>query len=321
MNFNHLFYFWVVAKEGSIAKASERLGIASQTISGQIKLLEKSLGSSLFAPKGRGLTLTEPGRVALGYADQIFLLGEQLVEAVADPALGGVMRLHVGTTDALPKWVSYELIHPVFAARTAVRLQCHEGEFDELLAELALHKLDVVLADRPVGDSSGLRVFSHPIGDSEMAFFGSTALADRHRAGFPASLNDAPILLPSRHTAVRARLDGWLQHHDLRPHVIGEFEDSALLATFGATGLGLFPAVAVSEADLNQQYGVEIVGSIDGVREQVFAITNERRIKHPLIETLLSRGRRLWQRNDDEAGSAAEALADHAGIADQTRRG
>ncbi|MEZ5657633.1 MAG: LysR family transcriptional regulator [Burkholderiaceae bacterium] len=305
LNFNHLLYFWVVAKEGSISRASERLGIASQTISGQIKLLEKFLGSSLFAPKGRGLTLTEPGRIALGYADQIFLLGEQLVEAVADPALGGVIRLHIGTTDALPKWVSYELIEPVFVQRTAVRLQCHEGEFEELLAELALHKLDVVLADRPVGDSSGLRVFSHPIGDGEMAVFGTAELAERFRNGFPQSLNSAPLLLPSRHTAVRARLDGWLQHRELRPHVVGEFEDSALLATFGATGLGLFPAVAVSERDLAKQYGVQRVGPLTGVREQVFAITNERRIKHPLIETLLSHGRRLWQRHDQQEAAPA----------------
>lgn len=295
LNFNHLLYFWVVANEGSIAKASDRLGIASQTISGQIKLLEKSLGSALFAPKGRGLVLTESGRVALGYADQIFLLGEQLLEAVADPALNGVMRLHVGTTDALPKWVSYELLEPLFESQTSVRLQCHEGEFDELLAELALHKLDVVLADRPVGDSSGLRVFSHPIGDGEMAMFALPALADRLRDGFPGSLNGAPLLLPSRHTAVRPRLDVWIQHHDVRPHVVGEFEDSALLATFGATGLGLFPAVAVSAHDLQRQYGVLPVGALTGVREQVFAITNERRIKHPLVETLLSRGRRLWK--------------------------
>ncbi len=295
LNFNHLQYFWVVAKEGSIDKAADRLGVASQTISGQIKLLEKSLGSALFAPKGRGLVLTEAGRVALGFADQIFLLGEQMVEALADPALGGMMRLHVGTTDALPKWVSYELIEPLFESRTAVRLQCHEGEFEELLAELALHKLDVVLADRPVGDSSGLRVFSHPIGDGEMALFARPDLAARVRGGFPKSLNGTPLLLPSRHTAVRPRLDVWLQHQGLQPRIIGEFEDSALLATFGATGLGLFPAVAVSEPDLRTQYGVEIVGPISGVREQVFAITNERRIKHPLIEILLSHGRQLWQ--------------------------
>ncbi len=311
LNFKHLHYFWVVAQEGSIARAAERLDIASQTISGQIKLLEKSMGHALFAPKGRGLVLTEAGRIAQGYANQIFLLGDQLVTMMAEPGLGSTMRLHVGTTDALPKLVVYELLEPLLAARTTVRLQCHEGEFEELLAELALHKLDVVLADRPMPTSSGLRVFSHPIGESEIGLFGTEALVSRYGPGFPKSLNRAPVLLPSRQTALRSRLDIWMQSIEVRPEVIGEFEDSALLATFGSTGAGLFPAVLVSTPELLTQYGTRLAGRLPGIREQVFAITNDQRIQHPLVEELLRNGRQLW------GGNAGGGEAD-AAVADET---
>ncbi len=309
INFKHLYYFWVVAQEGSIARAAERLDVASQTISGQIKLLEKSVGHALFAPKGRGLILTEAGRTAQGYANQIFLLGDQLLAAMAEPGLGSTLRLHVGTTDALPKLVVYELLEPLLSARTTVRLQCHEGEFEELLAELALHKLDVVLADRPMPTSSGLRVFSHPIGESEIGWFGTEQLVARFRDGFPRSIDRAPVLLPSRQTALRSRLDMWLQAEELRPDVIGEFEDSALLATFGATGLGLFPAVLVSTNELRSQYGAQLVGRLPGIREQVFAITNDQRIQHPLVQELLRNGRQLW-------GATANDLSMDSSIAD-----
>lgn len=293
-NYKHLHYFWVVAQEGSITQAADRLDVASQTISGQIKLLEKNLGHALFAPKGRGLTLTEAGRVAQSFADRIFLLGEQLAEAMSEPGLDATVRLNVGTTDSLPKLVAYELLEPLLSAETSVRLQCHEGEFEELLAELALHQLDVVLADRPMPASNGLRVFSHPIGDSAIGLFGKQALLDQYQEGFPQSLNRAPMLLPSRHTALRARIDAWLQTESIKPKILGEFEDSALLATFAGTGLGLFPAVLVSTADLRAQYGAELLAEIPGIREQVFAITNEQRIQHPLVNAMLSNGRRLW---------------------------
>ncbi|MGB7180447.1 MAG: transcriptional activator NhaR [Burkholderiaceae bacterium] len=299
LNYKHLLYFWVVAKEGSIAHAAERLDISSQTISGQIKRLEKSLGKSLFAPRGRGLVLTEAGRATLGYADQIFELGEELVHALASSEMDSTIRLHVGTTDALPKLVAYELLEPLFKQQSPVRLQCHEGEFDELLAELALSKLDVVLADRPTAENSGLRVFSHLIGECGMSMYATDALYEQFADGYPASLMNAPLLLPSRHTAIRTRLDLWLQTHGIGKKIIGEFEDSALLATFAATGLGIFPAVTVSAQDLASQYGVKPLGPIEGVREQVFAITSERRIKHPLTEQLLSNGRQLWQQSGE----------------------
>jgi len=295
LNYKHLFYFWVVAKEGSIAQASDRLDISSQTISGQIKRLEKTIGRALFAPRGRGLKLTEAGRAALGFADQIFELGEELVAALTGSELDTVARLHVGTSDTLPKLVAYELLEPLFQADAQVRLQCHEGEFDELLGQLALSKLDVVLADRPTSENSGLRVFSHLIGECGMSMYATEELHEQYAPGFPESLHEAPLLLPTRHTAIRTRLDIWLQGLQINPRVIGEFEDSALLATFASNALGIFPAVTVSTKDLEDQYGVKPLGTISGVREQVFAITSERRIKHPLTEQLLSNGRRLWE--------------------------
>ncbi|MGH1360423.1 MAG: LysR family transcriptional regulator [Burkholderiaceae bacterium] len=299
-NYKHLHYFWVVAQEGSITQAAERLDVASQTISGQIKLLEKSLGHALFAPKGRGLTLTEAGRITQGFADRIFLLGEQLTEAMNEPGLENTIRLNVGTTDSLPKLIAYELLEPLLTAQTTVRLQCHEGEFEQLLAELALHQLDVVLADRPMPASSGLRVYSHQIGESPVGLFGKPALIEQYQQGFPQSLDRAPMLLPTRHTALRSRLDNWLQTESIRPRVIGEFEDSALLATFAGTGLGFFPAVLVSRNDLASQYDAHLLAEIPALREQVFAITNEQRIQHPLVESLLSNGRRLWGNGQDQ---------------------
>lgn len=302
-NYKHLHYFWVVAQEGSITQAADRLNVASQTISGQIKLLEKSLGHSLLAPKGRGLVLTEAGRMAQGYADRIFLLGEQLTEAISEPGLASTIRLNVGTTDSLPKLIAYELLEPLLSSQTSeqasVRLQCHEGEFAQLLTELALHQLDVVLADRPMPASSGLRVFSHQIGESPVGLFGKPALIERYQPGFPKSLDHAPMLLPTRHTVLRARLDSWFQTENITPRVIGEFEDSALLATFAGTGLGLFPAVTVSQSDLLEQYDAHLLAQIPALREQVFAITNEQRIQHPLVESLLSNGRRLWGGNNN----------------------
>lgn len=206
LNYKHLYYFWVVAKEGGVTRAAERLGVAVQTISGQLGLLEKSLGKTLFTLQGRRLALTEAGRLALGYADQIFLLGEQLADTLQDSDAGRVLRLTVGVSDALPKLVAYRLLDVALSLPERVRPVCYEGEFDALLADLALHKLDVVLTDRPVGPRSNLRVFSHSLGEWEVMIYGGSVLAERYRPGFPASLRGAPMLLPTRNNALR---EGW----------------------------------------------------------------------------------------------------------------
>lgn len=287
-NYKHLHYFWVAAKEGSVTGAAARLGVAVQTISGQIGLLEKTLGRSLFAPQGRGLVLTEAGRQVLGYADQIFLLGEQMVEDLLGGNSGGALRLVVGISDALPKLVAYRLLDVALRLPVAVRPVCHEGEFGSLLADLALHKLDVVLTDRPVGPASNLRVFGHSLGEWDIMIYGSRSLAERYRPGFPDSLNGAPMLLPTRNNALRGRLDQWFEAKSIRPEIAGEFEDSALLMTFGRTGHGLFPAPAALASDVAEQFNAESVGRMQGVQEHYYAISSERRIKHPAVEAILS---------------------------------
>jgi LysR family transcriptional activator of nhaA len=287
LNYRHLYYFWVVAKEGSVTRAAERLDVAVQTISAQLALLEQSVGKSLLAPQGRRLALTEAGRVALGYADQIFLLGEQLHDTLADSDVGQTMRLTVGISDSVPKLISSRLLEAAFGLSQKVKLVCYEDRFESLLGDLSVHKLDVVLTDRPVPSGATLRVFSHLLGESDITLFGIPALAKKYRARFPESLTGAPLLLPTRNNAIRGRLDHWFETQQLRPDVVGEFDDNALLNTFGRSGLGLFPAPSALAADVQEQFGAVAVGDLP-VREQFYAISNERKIKHPAIEAILS---------------------------------
>lgn len=286
LNHRHLHYFWVVAKEGGISRAAARLGVAVQTISSQLKELEQTLGTALFTQEGRRLVLTEAGRTTLHYADQIFLLGAQLQETLQAQGETHRLRLTVGISDALPKLIAYRLLEAALHLPQGLRLICQEGEFDELLADLALHKLDVVLTDRPAGSRPNLRVFSHPVGECRIGFYATPALADRLGPGFPASLEGAPLLLPTRDTALRSRIDAWLSARNLHPDVVGEFEDSALLMTFGRSGLGLFPAPSLLAANLAEQFGAQAVGEMEDVREQYYAISNERRIRHPAVEAI-----------------------------------
>ncbi|MBI5793089.1 MAG: LysR family transcriptional regulator [Rhodocyclales bacterium] len=286
LNFHHLRYFWIVAREGSVTRAARRLGVAVQTISVQIARLEQSLGKALLVPQGRRLVPTEAGRLALAYADQIFQLGERMDAALRETDAANTLRLAVGISDALPKLIAYRLMEAVFHLPQQVRLVCREGEFDTLLAELALHRLDVVLTDRPAPHGGNLKVFSHALGDFEITLFGAPALASRYRKEFPQSLGGAPMLLPTRGNALRGQIERWLETHDVAPLVVGEFEDSALLTTFGRAGIGLFPAPSVLGADIAAQLGAEPVGVLDEVREQYYAISNERRIRHPAVEAI-----------------------------------
>jgi LysR family transcriptional activator of nhaA len=288
LNYRHLHYFWITAQEGSFTRAAERLGVAVQTISAQIGLLERSLGATLLSPQGRRLVPTEAGRIAMDFANRIFQLGERLRQTIEDSSGAQPLRLTVGISDALPKLIAYRLLADAPAQPEPVRLVCQEGDFDELIAELALHRLDVVLTDRPAAAGGNLRVYNHPLGDCEITLFGTPALAERYRPGFPDGLDGAPFLMPTRDNALRGRLEQWFSGRDLRPRVIGEFEDSALLMTFGRGGLGLFPAPAILKDDIAAEYGALPVGSLSDVREQFYAITAERRIRHPAIESLLA---------------------------------
>jgi LysR family transcriptional regulator, transcriptional activator of nhaA len=288
LNYRHLYYFWVVAKEGSVTRAAERLDVAVQTISAQLGLLEQALGKALLAPQGRRLALTEAGRVALSYADQIFLLGEQMREVLTETDIGKTMRLTVGLSDSLPKLTASRLLEAALNLPQKVKLVCHEDDFESLLGDLSVHKLDVVLTDRPVPSGTTLRVFSHLLGESELMLFGLPNLAERYRSAFPAGLNGAPVLLPTRNHAVRGRIDHWFEAHDVRPDVVGEVDDNALLNTFGRNGMGLFPAPAALAADVEEQLGAVPVGEMTNVREQCYAISNERKIKHPAVEAILN---------------------------------
>lgn len=288
LNFRHLYYFWVVAKEGSVTRAAERLDVAVQTISAQLALLEQAIGKALLAPQGRRLVLTEAGRMALGYADQIFLLGEQLQEVLSETDIGSTMRLTVGISDSLPKLIASGLLEAALSLPQKVKLVCYEDDFESLLGDLSVHKLDVVLTDRPVPSGTTLRVFSHLLGESDVMLFGSPALAGRYRDNFPASLKGAPILLPTRNNAIRGRIDHWFEMHDVRPDIVGEFDDNALLSTFGQSGIGLFPAPSALAKAVHNQFGAVPVGELTQVHEQFYAISNERKIKHPAVEAILT---------------------------------
>jgi LysR family transcriptional regulator, transcriptional activator of nhaA len=285
LNYRHLHYFWVVAKEGGMARAAARLDMAVQTVSAQVRALEQSLGYTLFKPAGRGIVLTDAGVAAMGLADQIFQLGEQVPAAVRDAATGQGMRLAVGISDGLPKLVVRHLLQPALRD-PKVRLLCHEDEFDRLLADLALHRLDAVLSDRPAPPNPNLRLYGHALGEAPMGWFAPAAMIGRRRA-FPACLSQLPILLPTHHAAVRPRLDQWFERNDLRPRVVGEFEDSALLAAFGRSGMGAFPASRWSFEELQQDKRLRLLGETPDVVEHFHLISAERRVQHPLVHLLL----------------------------------
>jgi LysR family transcriptional activator of nhaA len=282
LNYRHLLYFWAVAKEGSITQAAERLGLSVQTISTQLGLLERQLGQALFAPQGRSLTLTEAGRTALPHAEQIFLAGEKLRQALADRA-SIRPRFAVGITDAVPKLITFRLLETVLQPPLAVRLECIEGEFEHLLGELALNRLDLVVADRSAPQRANLKLHSHLLGNVGISLFGSEDLHKRYGKGFPQGLNDAPFLLPARSDPLRGAIDTWLETHDLRPDIVGEFTDSALLKTFGRAGLGLFPAPAAMQAEVFAQFGAKPLGPLQGVSESWYAISTQKRVPHPAI--------------------------------------
>ena len=288
-NHRHLYYFWVVAKEGSMSRAADRLDMAVQTVSAQVRELERDLGCQLLRPAGRGLALTEAGNVALQLAEQIFQLSQTLPEQVLATVRAPAARLAVGIADGLPKLEVQRLLQPVLDVPN-LRLICDDGEMADLLADLVLHKLDVVLTDHPAPTNSQLKIHSHSLGASDIGWYGSEHLWAVAHDGFPKSLQKVPILLPTTHSVVRGQLDRWLLQKGLRPQVVGEIEDSALLETFGSTGLGIFPAALTAENALLRRSQVRLIGACDGVAEQYYAISTERKVMHPLLQQIVSRG-------------------------------
>ncbi|HVY32050.1 MAG TPA: transcriptional activator NhaR [Polyangiaceae bacterium] len=283
INYHHLLYFFIVAREGGLVQAGKVLRLSHPTLSAQIHTLEDQLGEKLFLKVGRKLELTEMGRVVYRYAEEIFSLGREMVDTVKGRGGGKQLRLEVGIVDVVPKLVVRRLLQPALDLSEPVRLVCVEAPYEKLLADLALHALDIVIADAPVPAGSNIRAYNHLLGETGVSFFAVRSLASQLRRKFPASLDGAPVLLPLEHLPLRRALDQWFERNEVKPKVVAEFEDSALLKAFGADGVGVFAAPSVVEAEVTAQYGVETIGRSDEVKERFYAISAERRLKHPAV--------------------------------------
>jgi LysR family transcriptional activator of nhaA len=281
LNYHHLLYFWTVARERSVSRAAEKLRLQQPTVSAQIKMLERALGERLLERQGRAVVLTEVGRLVYQYADEIFTLGRELTETLRGRPPGRPINLAVGVANAVPKLIVYRLLLPAMQGPQPVHVVCHEGSVEQLTSALATHALDAVIADAPAAPHVRVKVFNHLLGESETVFFATRQVADRLRRGFPRSLTGARMLVPTRNTALRRALDEWFDAESLRPDVIGEFEDSALMKVFGEENGAVFPAPAAIARDVARAYRVRAVGSTPAVKERYYAISVERRLKHP----------------------------------------
>lgn len=291
LNYSHLLYFWTVARDGSIAKASQVLHLTPQTISGQLKLLEDSVGGALFNRVGRGLELSDLGRVVFSYADEIFTLGGELAQVVKGKITTVPATLNVGITDSVPKLIAYRIIQPALVMDEAPRVVCREGQLDALLGDLAVHRLDVVISDSPLPSGLNVRAYNHVLGDTGVAFFAPKQRAKTLSKGFPRSLDGEPMLLPVHGTPLRRSLEEWFETIEVHPHVVAEFDDSALLKAFGDAGAGVFPGSVAMESAICRMYSSSVVGRTADVRERFFAISPERRLKHPAVVRISEQSR------------------------------
>lgn len=283
LNYHHLLYFWMVAREGTIARASKELRLAQPTISGQIRTLEESLGEKLFSRVGRNLVLTDVGHMVYRHADEIFAIGRELMDTLKGRPSGRPLRLHVGIADVVPKLISHRLLRPAVELEEPVQIVCKEDKTARLLAELSVQGLDMVLADEPIGGSVKVKAYNHLLGECGVTFFAVHELARKHRRAFPHSLDDAPMLMPTENTTLRRNLDHWFESVGVRPHIVAEFEDSALLKVFGQEGVGIFAGPSAIADEICQRYGLRTIGETNEVVERFYAITVERRIKNPAV--------------------------------------
>lgn len=291
LNYHHLLYFWTVAKEGSIARACEKLRLAQPTISGQLRSLEETLGEKLFTKSGRGLVMTDVGRTVFQYADEIFGLGRELQDVLKGRPRGRPQRMLVGVSDMFAKLIAYRILSPALEMSEPVQIVCDEDTPDRLLAALAEHRLDVVLSDSPITATMPVKVFNHLLGTCGVTLFAASKLAARYRKTFPASLDDAPFLLPMTGSSLRRSLEQWFDASDVRPRLVGEFKDGALMMTFGQAGAGIFAAPSAIEKEVRDHYKVAVVGRIDSVIERFYAISVERKLKHPAVVTITESAR------------------------------
>lgn len=286
LNYKQLHYFWQVARAGSIARASEQLDLTPQTLSGQIGLLETSLAATLFKRVGRGLELTETGRLALSYADEIFEIGAEMEQALSGGTVKQVTTFRVGIADVMPKSIVYSLLAPAMTLREPIKIICREDKLDKLVGDLAIHRLDLVLSDRPMPAQLDIKGDNHKLGECGISFFATPKLAAKYQKGFPTSLNQAPLLVPSLDTAMRGRLMRWFDAERIRPQIVGEFDDSALMKAFGQAGIGIFMAPSVIAAEIARQYGVVELGKTEEVQDYYYAISVERRFDHPAVAAI-----------------------------------
>jgi LysR family transcriptional activator of nhaA len=291
LNYHHLLYFWVVAREGGLVPAGKVLRLSHPTLSAQIHALEDELGEKLFTKVGRKLALTEMGRVVYRYAEEIFSLGREMMDTVKGRATGKPLRLDVGIADVVPKLVVRRLLEPALTLPEPVRIVFHEDPYENLLADLALHTLDIVISDEPVPTGSSIRAFNHLLGETGVSLFGTKSLVDAYKRGFPKSLNGAPMLLPLEGLTLRRSLNQWLDRNDIKPHVVAEFEDSALMKVFGGDGLGIFAAPSAVESEVIAQFRVKLLGRAHDVIERFYAISVERRLKHPAVVAISNAAR------------------------------
>jgi LysR family transcriptional activator of nhaA len=291
LNYHHLLYFWTVAREGGISKAAEKLRVSQPTISAQIKILEDTLGERLLQRQGRALVLTDIGRIVDRYATEIFTAGSELMETLKGMPSGRAPRLAIGVANAVPKLVVYRLLRPATEGADPAQITCSEGDPDQLVAQLATHHLDVVISDAPAAPHVRVKVFNHLLGESGTTFFAGTTLANRLRRRFPASLTGAPMLLPTINTSMRRALEQWFESGGVRPIVAGEFEDPALLTTFGERGRAVFPAPTAIEGEVRRNHRVAVVGRTSAVRERYYAISAERRLTHAGVVAITSAAR------------------------------
>lgn len=290
LNYKHLRYFWMVAKTGSIAKTAQQLHLTPQSISGQLTEFAGVLGVELFRRTGRNLEITEAGRQVLSYADEIFSIGDELVEAVHDQRAKKSSPLRVGIADSVSKYVAHRLLEPALKLVDSIRLICREGRLVPLLSELSVHRLDLIIADRPMPTHLNVRGFNHLLGESGLTVFGADSLIENLIGEFPKCLNHAPFLLPGDDAAIRPKLERWLDNNNLHPMIRGEFDDSALMKSFGQAGAGLFAAPSTNAAHICEQYKVKVVGHIETVMEQFYMISTERRLTHPAIIAITEKG-------------------------------
>jgi LysR family transcriptional activator of nhaA len=292
LNYHHLRVFWTAAREGGVTRASEKLNVSQPTVTTQIRALEQALGQKLFSRSGRHLVLTDLGRSAYRYADEIVGLGQELIDRMKGGSAGREVRLTIGIADVLPKLIAYRILDPALRLPEAVRLEGIEDTPERLLAELALFELDVVLADAPVGPTVRVRAYNHLLGECAVSIFGADRLARAYRRGFPRSLDGAPFLLPRRHSALRLALDEWFERESVRPHIVGEFDDSALMNAVGQAAVGLFPAPSPITREVCRQFCVRSLGTLEAVRQRFYAITVDRKLKHPAVIAICEAARR-----------------------------